>query len=164
MDARTLIRRSGVLRGRPVADVRALIEELYQTTFPMDFASVLANPVEYHPLATDAATGESTDLRPFVGNPLRSCGWPCAPRSLAATPASLSADRQLADYESAPGGQPAALSIRPPASSPEVSRLATDGYRSPPSKPAGPPPAPRSTAPPTRAPKITANTPVPAKG
>ena len=55
--ARTLIRRSGVLRGRPVADVRALIEELYQTTFPMDFASVLANPVEYHPLATDAATG-----------------------------------------------------------------------------------------------------------
>ena len=58
-----------MLRGRPVADVRALIEELYQTTFPMDFASVLANPVEYHPLATDAATGESTDLRPFVGNP-----------------------------------------------------------------------------------------------
>jgi predicted patatin/cPLA2 family phospholipase len=67
--ARTLIRRSGLLRGRPVADVRALIEELYQTTFPMDFASVLANPVEYHPLATDAATGESTDLRELVGNP-----------------------------------------------------------------------------------------------
>jgi predicted patatin/cPLA2 family phospholipase len=67
--ARTLIRRSGLLRGRPVADVRALIEELYQTTFPMDFASVLANRVEYHPLATDAATGESTDLRPFVANP-----------------------------------------------------------------------------------------------
>ena len=67
--ARTLIRRSGPLRGRPVADVRALIEELYQTTFPMDFASVLAHPVEYHPLATDAATGQSTDLRPFVTNP-----------------------------------------------------------------------------------------------
>jgi predicted acylesterase/phospholipase RssA len=67
--ARTLIRRSGLLRGRPVADVRALIEELYQTTFPMDFASVLANPVEYHPLATDAATGKSTDLREFVDNP-----------------------------------------------------------------------------------------------
>jgi predicted patatin/cPLA2 family phospholipase len=67
--ARTLIRRSGLLRGRPVADVRALIEELYQTTFPMDFASVLANPVEYHPLATDAATGQSTDLRPLVGSP-----------------------------------------------------------------------------------------------
>jgi predicted patatin/cPLA2 family phospholipase len=67
--AKTLIRRSALLRGRPVADVRALIEELYQTAWPMDFASVLANPVEYHPLATDAATGASTDLRPFVSSP-----------------------------------------------------------------------------------------------
>ena len=57
------------MRGRPVADVRALIEELYQTTFPMDFAAVLASPIEFHPLATDAATGQSTDLRPFVGQP-----------------------------------------------------------------------------------------------
>jgi len=67
--AKLLIRRSALLRGRPAVDVRALIEELYQTTFPMDFASVLASPVEYHPLATDAATGESTDLRPFVTCP-----------------------------------------------------------------------------------------------
>ena len=67
--ARTLIRRSALLRGRPVADIRALIEDLYQTTFPMDFAAVLASPVELHPLATDADTGRSTDLRPFIGNP-----------------------------------------------------------------------------------------------
>ena len=67
--AKTLIRRSGLLRGRPAVDVRTLIEELYQTTFPMDFASVLASPVEYHPLATDAATGASTDLYPFVSDP-----------------------------------------------------------------------------------------------
>ena len=67
--ARTLIRRSALLRGRPVADIRALIEDLYQTTFPMDFAAVLASPVELHPLATDAATGQSTDLRPFIGDP-----------------------------------------------------------------------------------------------
>ena len=67
--AKTLIRRSALLRGRPVADIRALIEDLYQTTFPMDFAAVLANPVELHPLATDAATGQSTDLRPFVATP-----------------------------------------------------------------------------------------------
>ena len=67
--ARAFIRRSGLLRGRPVADVRALIEELYQTSFPMDFAAVLASPIEFHPLATDAATGESTDLRPLVGTP-----------------------------------------------------------------------------------------------
>ena len=67
--ARAFIRRSGLLRGRPVADVRALIEELYQTTFPMDFAAVLASPVEFHPLATDAATGQSADLRPLCGTP-----------------------------------------------------------------------------------------------
>ena len=67
--ARTLIRRSALLRGRPVADIRALIEDLYQTTFPMDFAAVLANPIELHPLATDAATGQSTDLRPFIATP-----------------------------------------------------------------------------------------------
>jgi predicted patatin/cPLA2 family phospholipase len=66
---RVLIRRSAWLRGRPVADVRALIEDLYQTTFPLDFAAVLANPVELHPLATDAATGQSTDLYPLIGNP-----------------------------------------------------------------------------------------------
>ena len=67
--ARAFIRRSGLLRGRPVADVRSLIEELYQTTFPMDFAAVLASPIEFHPLATDVATGQSTDLRPLVGTP-----------------------------------------------------------------------------------------------
>jgi predicted patatin/cPLA2 family phospholipase len=67
--ARAFIRRSALLRGRPVADIRALIEELYQTTFPMDFAAVLASPVEFHPLATDAATGQSTDLRPLCRTP-----------------------------------------------------------------------------------------------
>ena len=67
--AKTLIRRSALLRGRPVVDIRALIEDLYQTTFPMDFAAVLASPIELHPLATDAATGQSTDLRPFIGTP-----------------------------------------------------------------------------------------------
>jgi predicted acylesterase/phospholipase RssA len=67
--AKALIRWSALLRGRPVVDIRTLIEVVYQTEFPMDFASVLASPVEYHPLATDAATGESTDLRPLVSNP-----------------------------------------------------------------------------------------------
>ncbi len=67
--ARTLIRRSALLRGRPVADIRALVEDLYTTTFPMDFDAVLASPVELHPLATDAATGQSTDLRPLISTP-----------------------------------------------------------------------------------------------
>jgi len=64
--AKTLIRWSALLRGRPVVDVRALVEDVYQTEFPMDFASILAGPVEYHPLGTDAETGESTDLRPLI--------------------------------------------------------------------------------------------------
>lgn len=68
--ARNLIRWSSLLRGRPVVDVRTLIEVVYQTEFPMDFASVLASPVEYHPLGTDAESGESTDLRPLIGNPV----------------------------------------------------------------------------------------------
>jgi predicted patatin/cPLA2 family phospholipase len=67
--ARTLIRWSAMLRGRPVVDVRTLVEVVYQTEFPMDFDSVLASPVEYHPLGTDAETGESTDLRPLISNP-----------------------------------------------------------------------------------------------
>jgi predicted patatin/cPLA2 family phospholipase len=67
--ARAFIRRSAFLRGRPVADVRSLIEDLYQTTFPLDFAAVLASPVEFHPLATDTATGQSTDLRPAITTP-----------------------------------------------------------------------------------------------
>ena len=81
--AKTLIRRSALLRGRPVADIRALIEDLYQTTFPMDFAAVLANPVELHPLATDAATGQPTDLRPFIATP---AGLRLALRASAAMP------------------------------------------------------------------------------
>lgn len=204
--AKTLIRRSALLRGRPVVDIRALIEDLYQTTFPMDFAAVLANPVELHPLATDAAAGQSTDLRPFTATPaelrlalrasaampllagppvefagrrfydagvsesvpyrtalaqgathvlvLRSRRDPrLAPdghrpsrsaRLLARTtlrretPAlraaflaresRLAADDQLlAQYEADPAHTPAVFSIRPPADSPQVSRLATDG-------------------------------------
>jgi predicted patatin/cPLA2 family phospholipase len=68
--AKTLIRWSSLLRGRPVVDVRTLVEEVYQTEWPMDFASILASPIEYHPLGTDAETGESTDLRPFLVGPV----------------------------------------------------------------------------------------------
>ena len=68
--AKTLIRWSSLLRGRPVVDVRTLVEEVYQTEWPMDFASILASAIEYHPLGTDAETGESTDLRPFLAGPV----------------------------------------------------------------------------------------------
>jgi predicted patatin/cPLA2 family phospholipase len=66
--AKALIRRGQLLRGKPVVDVEGLIEVVYQTEWPMDFDSVLASPVEFHPLATDVVTGESTDLRPLIGD------------------------------------------------------------------------------------------------
>src|SRR5262249_46292588 len=69
--AKALIRWSALLRGRPVVDVRTLIEVIYQTEFPMDFRSVLASAVELHPLATDAATGTSAAPAPRNGRPRR---------------------------------------------------------------------------------------------
>jgi predicted patatin/cPLA2 family phospholipase len=35
----------------------------------MPFATILASPVAYHPMATDAATGASTDLAPMLDGP-----------------------------------------------------------------------------------------------
>ncbi|MEI7034749.1 patatin-like phospholipase family protein [Streptomyces pratensis] len=70
MYARAMIRPVNVWRGRPVVDVRHLVEHLYCEVAPMDFDSVLANPVTYHPLATDAHTGASTDLRPYLTGPV----------------------------------------------------------------------------------------------
>jgi predicted acylesterase/phospholipase RssA len=67
--AKALIRWPALLRGRPVVDVRTLIEVVYQTEFPMDFGSVLASATEFHPLATDADTGTSADLRPLIDDP-----------------------------------------------------------------------------------------------
>ncbi|MGW3348697.1 patatin-like phospholipase family protein [Nonomuraea rubra] len=64
--AKALIRRGNVLRARPVVDVRGLIETVYVRDFPLDFASVLAAPIEFHPLATDVLTGEAVDLHPTL--------------------------------------------------------------------------------------------------
>jgi predicted patatin/cPLA2 family phospholipase len=63
-----LISWGALLRGKPVVDVHTLVEEVYVNKFPLDFASVLASPVEYHPLATDAVTGHAADLRPLVAD------------------------------------------------------------------------------------------------
>jgi predicted patatin/cPLA2 family phospholipase len=63
-----LISWGALLRGKPVVDVHTLVEEVYVNKFPLDFASVLASPVEYHPLATDAVTGHTADLRPLVAD------------------------------------------------------------------------------------------------
>jgi predicted patatin/cPLA2 family phospholipase len=68
--ARAMIRLSNPWRGRPMVDVRSLVEHLYCHVTRMDFAAVLANPIEYHPLATDVLTGASTDLRPYLAGPV----------------------------------------------------------------------------------------------
>ncbi|MBB5782682.1 patatin-like phospholipase family protein [Nonomuraea jabiensis] len=67
--ARAMIRPSNLLRGRPMVDVRNLVEYLYCEVTRMDFDAVLTNPIEYHPLATDVQTGRSTDLRPHLTGP-----------------------------------------------------------------------------------------------
>ncbi|MFE9426776.1 patatin family protein [Kitasatospora sp. NPDC006697] len=67
--AKAMIKLRNAWLGRPVVDVRDLVERLYVEVAPMDFAAVLANPITLHPLATDVLTGESTDLRPYLTGP-----------------------------------------------------------------------------------------------
>ncbi|WP_433678189.1 patatin-like phospholipase family protein [Nocardia sp. CA-119907] len=64
--AGTLIAARNLLRGRPLVDVQRLIETTYVRDFPLDYASVLANPISIHPLATDVVTGEAADLNPAI--------------------------------------------------------------------------------------------------
>ena len=51
------------LRRQPVVDTRFLVHTVYTEIVLMGFQEILDSPVEFHPLATDALTGESTDLR-----------------------------------------------------------------------------------------------------
>ncbi|MEU4689402.1 patatin-like phospholipase family protein [Actinoplanes sp. NPDC023714] len=67
--ARAMIRLSNLWRGKPMVDVHHLVEHIYARVANMDFPAILANPIEYHPLATDCATGASTDLRPLLTGP-----------------------------------------------------------------------------------------------
>jgi predicted patatin/cPLA2 family phospholipase len=50
------------LRRQPVVDTRFLVHTVYTEIVLMGFQEILDSPVEFHPLATDALTGESTDL------------------------------------------------------------------------------------------------------
>ncbi|MFE3171415.1 patatin family protein [Amycolatopsis sp. NPDC059090] len=63
---RRIINPLHTLRGRSVIDLDYLVHQVYSVLEPMDFPAILASPVGFHPLATDADTGESTDLRPFI--------------------------------------------------------------------------------------------------
>jgi predicted patatin/cPLA2 family phospholipase len=55
-----------MLRGGPVVDLRRLVHHVYESITPMDFEAILANPIGFHPMATDARTGTGVDLAPFV--------------------------------------------------------------------------------------------------
>ena len=59
---RGLISRRRALRGRPVVDVRTLIEERYEQVSPGLFGAALAARTELHPVATDVETGDAMDL------------------------------------------------------------------------------------------------------
>ena len=50
----------------PVVDSTYLTDTVYEKLAPMPFDEILGNAVGFHPLATDAATGASTDLAQFV--------------------------------------------------------------------------------------------------
>jgi predicted patatin/cPLA2 family phospholipase len=54
------------LRRRPVVDTGFLVHIVYTEIMPMGFEEILDNPVEFHPLATNARTGESTDLHQTI--------------------------------------------------------------------------------------------------
>ncbi|WP_330178862.1 patatin family protein [Nocardia sp. NBC_01503] len=50
------------LRGGRVVDTEYLVHTVYERIVPMDFPAILANPVTFHPIATDADTGAAVDL------------------------------------------------------------------------------------------------------
>lgn len=54
------------LRRRPVVDTRFLVHTVYTEIIPMGFQEVIQNPVEFHPIATDALTGQAVDLHETI--------------------------------------------------------------------------------------------------
>lgn len=63
---RTTIHPRRALRGGPVVDTNFLVHTVYTEIMPMGFQEILDNPVEFHPMATDAATGLPVDLHDQV--------------------------------------------------------------------------------------------------
>jgi predicted patatin/cPLA2 family phospholipase len=59
---RTTINPMRAFRRQPVVDTEHLVHTIYTQVMPMGFQDVLDHPVEFHPIATDALTGDSADL------------------------------------------------------------------------------------------------------
>lgn len=65
---RTTIDLGRALRRRPVVDTRFLVHTVYTEILPMGFQEILDSPVEFHPIATDARTGQATDLHTMISD------------------------------------------------------------------------------------------------
>jgi predicted patatin/cPLA2 family phospholipase len=63
---RTTINPLRAFRRQPVVDTQHLIHTIYTQVVPMGFQDVVDNPVEFHPMATDALTGDSADLHGLI--------------------------------------------------------------------------------------------------
>lgn len=63
---RTTINPLRAFRRQPVVDTRHLVHTVYTEVMPMGFQDILDNPVEFHPIATDALTGAAADLHGLI--------------------------------------------------------------------------------------------------
>ncbi|MET9633236.1 patatin-like phospholipase family protein [Lentzea sp. NPDC006480] len=59
---RTTINPLRAFSRQPVVDTKHLVHTIYTQVWPMGFQDILDNPVSFHPIATDALTGEAVDL------------------------------------------------------------------------------------------------------
>jgi predicted patatin/cPLA2 family phospholipase len=65
---RTTIDPRRALRRQPVVDTRFLVHTVYTEIMPMGFQEILDSAVEFHPIATDARTGQATDLHEQISD------------------------------------------------------------------------------------------------
>ncbi|MCE5289691.1 MAG: patatin family protein [Nocardiaceae bacterium] len=63
---RRLIDPKRLLRGGVLFDTDYLVRDVYDGSVPMDFSAILDNATSFHPIATDAGTGEAVDLHPRI--------------------------------------------------------------------------------------------------
>ncbi len=56
------------LRRQPIVDTRFVVHTVYTEIMPMGFQEILDNAVEFHPIATDALTGQATDLHGWIAD------------------------------------------------------------------------------------------------
>src|SRR5882757_2806088 len=63
---RTTINPRRALRRQPVVDTRFLVHTVYTEIMPMGFQEILDSTIEFHPIATDARTGQATDLHEHI--------------------------------------------------------------------------------------------------